>query len=61
MLTRALIHVRLLIIGFAMLSLAPVTSLAGSGPRATEFTLPNGLMVVVVPDNRAPVVTHMIW
>jgi zinc protease len=43
-----------------MLSLAPVTSLAEAGPRATEFTLPNGLMVVVVPDNGAPVVTHMI-
>jgi len=61
MLTRALVHIRLLIIGFAMLSLSPVTSLAQTGPRATEFTLPNGLMVVVVPDNRAPVVTHMIW
>ncbi len=61
MLTRAFVHVRLLIIGFAMLSLSPVTSLAETGPRATEFTLPNGLMVVVVPDNRAPVVTHMIW
>jgi zinc protease len=61
MLTRALVHVRLLIIGFVMLSLAPVTSLAQTGPRATEFTLPNGLMVVVVPDNRAPVVTHMVW
>ncbi len=61
MLTRALVHVRLLIIGFAMLSLAPVTSLAETGPRATEFTLSNGLMVVVIPDHRAPVVTHMIW
>ncbi|MBN9259449.1 MAG: peptidase M16 [Alphaproteobacteria bacterium 64-6] len=61
MLTRAFVHVRLLIIGLAMLSLMPVTSLAQTGPRATEFTLPNGLMVVVVPDNRAPVVTHMIW
>jgi zinc protease len=61
MLTRALVHIRLLIIGLAMLSLSPVTSLAQTGPRATEFTLPNGLMVVVVPDNRAPVVTHMIW
>src|SRR5690606_12339184 len=61
MLTRALVHVRLLIIGFAMLSLAPVTSLAETGPRATQFTLPNGLMLVVIPDHRAPVVTHLIW
>ncbi len=61
MLTRALVHVHHLIIGLLMLSLAPVTSLAQTGPRATEFVLPNGLQVVVVPDNRAPVVTHMIW
>lgn len=27
----------------------------------TEFTLSNGMQVVVVPDNRAPVVTHMVW
>lgn len=26
-----------------------------------SFTLANGLQVVVIPDHRAPVVTHMIW
>jgi zinc protease len=26
-----------------------------------DFTLANGLDVVVIPDRRAPVVTHMIW
>jgi zinc protease len=26
-----------------------------------EFTLTNGLRVVVIPDRRAPVVTHMVW
>lgn len=30
-------------------------------PDATEFTLANGLQVVVIPDHRAPIVTHMIW
>jgi zinc protease len=30
-------------------------------PNATEFTLENGLHVVVIPDHRAPVATHMIW
>jgi zinc protease len=44
-----------------MLSLAPAAALAQSGPRATQFTLPNGMEVVVVPDHRAPVVTHMVW
>ena len=31
------------------------------GPQVTTETLDNGLRVVVIPDNRAPVVTHMIW
>jgi zinc protease len=26
-----------------------------------RFALPNGLQVVVVPDHRMPVVTHMVW
>ncbi|GAA0589855.1 pitrilysin family protein [Caenispirillum bisanense] len=28
---------------------------------AHEFTLDNGLQVVVIPDHRAPVVTQMVW
>ncbi|HEY0293145.1 MAG TPA: pitrilysin family protein [Hansschlegelia sp.] len=32
-----------------------------AGPEVTTFTLANGLQVVVIPDRRAPVVTHMIW
>ena len=37
-------------------------ALAGpAGPDVTSFTLSNGLEVVVVPDHRAPVVTHMVW
>lgn len=31
------------------------------GGEVSSFTLDNGLQVVVIPDNRAPVVTHMIW
>ncbi|MFN4142322.1 M16 family metallopeptidase [Aestuariivirga sp.] len=27
----------------------------------TSFTLGNGMQVVVIPDHRAPVVTHMVW
>jgi zinc protease len=30
-------------------------------PDIGHFTLPNGLEVVVIPDRRAPVVTHMVW
>ena len=29
--------------------------------RVSEFKLANGLQVVVVPDHRAPVVTHYVW
>jgi zinc protease len=29
--------------------------------NAESFTLDNGLQVVVIPNHRAPVVTHMIW
>jgi len=32
-----------------------------SGPRVDHFTLDNGMEVVVIPDQRAPVVTHMVW
>src|SRR5690606_30108234 len=42
-----------------MLAIAPAT--AEAQPRTSEFTLANGLQVVVIPDHRAPVVTHMIW
>ena len=31
------------------------------GPEVSSFTLDNNLDVVVVPDHRAPVATHMIW
>jgi zinc protease len=34
---------------------------AAGGPEVTHFTLANGLEVVVIPDHRAPVVTHMVW
>ena len=34
---------------------------AAAGPDVADYTLPNGLELVVIPDHRAPVVTHMIW
>src|SRR5262245_59206708 len=39
----------------ATLKASPIAS------RVSEFTLANGLRVVVVPDHRAPVVTHYVW
>jgi zinc protease len=34
---------------------------SAEGPKISHFTLDNGLEVVVIPDHRTPVVTHMIW
>jgi zinc protease len=45
-----------------LIALASATaSAAHAGADVSNFTLANGLEVVVVPDHRAPVVTHMIW
>ncbi|MEA1831254.1 pitrilysin family protein [Methylobacterium durans] len=43
------------------LEAAPFGRSEAGGPEVSSFTLDNGLDVVVVPDHRAPVVTHMIW
>jgi zinc protease len=34
---------------------------AAAAPNVTTFKLANGLEVVVIPDRRTPVVTHMLW
>src|SRR3954453_21605399 len=34
---------------------------AETAPDISHFTLSNGLEVVVIPDHRVPVVTHMVW
>ena len=39
----------------------PEIGAAAAGPDISHFTLANGLEVVVIPDHRTPVVTHMIW
>src|SRR6202046_1188588 len=44
-----------------LLGAALAAALAAGGPSVTSFRLANGLEVVVLPDHRAPVVTHMIW
>ena len=38
-----------------------ILSATADAPQITHFTLSNGLEVVVIPDHRAPVVTHMLW
>jgi zinc protease len=46
---------------FAAATALAVCAHASSGPPVTHFVLANGLEVVVIPDHRAPVVTHMLW
>src|SRR5262245_9188123 len=60
--SRFRISLPLLIVAL-MLALIQQTQVAASQSmaKAQQFTLPNGLTGVVVPDNRAPVVTHMVW
>jgi zinc protease len=52
---------KILLLAFALIGAATGAVRAEGGPDVTHFTLANGLEVVVVPDHRAPVVTHMIW
>ncbi len=51
-----------------VISFLAVLAMLGSGHAAialevkySTFSLPNGLQLVVIPDHRAPVVTHSIW
>ncbi len=44
-----------------LLATALVGPVHAAGPQIAHFTLANGLELVVIPDHRAPVVTHMIW
>jgi zinc protease len=37
------------------------TSAQAAPQKVSQFFLPNGMQVVVIPDHRAPVVTQMIW
>ena len=34
---------------------------AASDSKATQFTLPNGMTVIIKPDRRAPTAVHMLW
>ncbi len=39
----------------------PVLAAEQAGAKVADVTLANGLELVVIPDHRAPVITHMIW
>jgi zinc protease len=44
-----------------LLGLLAAPPSAVAGPDPAHFILANGLEVVVIPDRRTPVVTHMVW
>jgi zinc protease len=45
----------------ALVAVARLPAAHAAGPEPGNFTLSNGLEVVVIPDRRTPVVTHMVW
>jgi zinc protease len=51
------------ILALALTCLLPPSTGAAdtAGPKVSHFTLANGLEVVVIPDHRTAVVTHMLW
>ncbi|MGE3148301.1 MAG: M16 family metallopeptidase [Pseudorhodoplanes sp.] len=48
-------------IAMAALLFLPVPAARSASADITDFTLANGLQVVIIPDRRTPVVTHMVW
>jgi len=52
-------HWRGVLLASALLLLAGHS--ARAEPQASTFKLANGMEVVVIPDHRVPVVTHMVW
>jgi zinc protease len=45
----------------AAVSFSSSPAISETGPDISHFTLGNGMEVVVIPDHRVPVVTHMVW
>ena len=54
---------RLAVLAGFMVSVAPFSQAqsAPTAPGVDQFTLPNGLTVIVKTDHRAPTVAHMLW
>ncbi len=59
---RLILKAAFLLLALQVLPVQPAFAKADIfAPNAQTFLLENGLQVVVIPDHRAPVVTHMMW
>lgn len=54
-------HACLGLIALGLCLAAPAHAQADGDWKPETFTLDNGMQAVVLPDHRAPVVTHMLW
>ena len=54
-------HTLIAILALTIALLPSAASAAKLGANVSTFALDNGMQVVVIPDHRAPVVTHMVW
>jgi zinc protease len=54
---------RKFLVGLVLACAQPLLSLGAFAIdiSVSQFKLANGMEVVVIPDHRAPVVTHMVW
>ena len=59
MLTR--LSAGVLTLALTLSCLATRTAAQSATDQVTDFTLDNGMQVVVIEDHRAPVVVHMVW
>jgi zinc protease len=48
-------------VGLSLALACAAVSAQSAGPSVAHYTLDNGLELVVIPDHRTPVVTHMVW
>jgi zinc protease len=49
------------LLGMTLSLLLSAAAFAAAAPEVDQYTLDNGLRVVVIPDHRTPVVVHSVW
>src|SRR6187402_1899446 len=57
----SLFHKFVVALALGAASALPVAAAESGSAQVADYKLANGLELVVIPDHRAPVVTHMIW